>query len=112
MRRSIYIWMLAASVIGCSTEQKGEDHSAHSTPQAATPSSDNNGLMLTESQIRLANITTQKVSMQPVGQTQVLNGVLAVDEESSQVISTRIAGRLDRLFFKEPGRTIRQGEPL
>jgi len=50
--------------------------------------------------------------LKPVGQTQLINGVLAVDEESSQVISTRISGRLDRLFFKETGRTLRQGEPL
>ena len=112
MRHSIYIWIMAALVTACATEQKSEDHSAHATPPATTPSPGSNGLMLTESQIRLANITTEKVSMQPVGQTQLINGVLAVDEESSQVISTRISGRLDRLFFKEAGRTIRQGEPL
>ena len=102
--------ILGFFLAACSTE-KSEDHSAHTTP-AAKPSATENTLMLTDTQVRLANITTQKVSMKPVGQTQLLNGVLAVDEENSQVISTRISGRVEKLFFRETGRTVRQGEPL
>ena len=103
--------MLGFFLVACSTGQKGEDHSGHNATAAKHSASDNL-LMLTDTQIRLANITTQKVSMKPVGQTQLLNGALAVDEENSQVISTRISGRVEKLFFKETGRTVRQGEPL
>jgi Cu(I)/Ag(I) efflux system membrane fusion protein len=109
--RFCYLVTLGFWLAECSTGQKAEDHSAHTTP-AAKPSVSDNTLMLTDTQVRLANITTQKVSMKPVGQTQLLNGVLAVDEENSQVISTRISGRVEKLFFKETGRTVRQGEPL
>ncbi|HEX6889126.1 MAG TPA: efflux RND transporter periplasmic adaptor subunit [Chryseolinea sp.] len=112
MKYSIYIVILGFFLVACSTGPKGEDHSAHTAPASKAASSDNNALMLTDTQLRLANVTTQKVSKKPVGQTQLLNAVLAVDEENSQVISTRIAGRVEKLFFKETGRAVRQGEPL
>jgi Cu(I)/Ag(I) efflux system membrane fusion protein len=111
MRHSIYIVFLAVFLVACSGEQKSEDHSTHAALPQARPANANS-LMLTDSQVKLANITTQKVSMKPVGQTQLLNGVLAVDEENSQVISSRISGRIEKLYLKETGKPIRQGEHL
>lgn len=75
-------------------------------------SANNNDLMLNESQIRLANITTQKVTLQSIGQTVVINARLLVDQDYSEVITSRAAGRVERLFFKETGRTVKKGEPL
>lgn len=72
----------------------------------------NNDLMLSESQIKLANITTQKVSIQPVGQTVVVNARLVENEALTEVISSRAEGRIEKLFVKETGRTIQKGEPL
>jgi membrane fusion protein, copper/silver efflux system len=69
-------------------------------------------LMLSDSQIRLANITTEKVGKKAVGQSVVINGKLAVDEEQSEVISSRIAGRIEKLYVKETGQPIRKGQPL
>lgn len=71
-----------------------------------------NDLMLSDSQIKLANITTQKVSMQSVGQTVAINARLVENEELTEVISSRAAGRIEKLFVKETGRTIQKGEPL
>jgi Cu(I)/Ag(I) efflux system membrane fusion protein len=68
--------------------------------------------MLSQTQVRLGNITTQKVTSKAVGQTLAVNGVLAVDEDRSAVISSRVAGRIERLYIKETGRMVRQGEPL
>jgi Cu(I)/Ag(I) efflux system membrane fusion protein len=70
------------------------------------------GLMLTDSQIKLANITTQKVLVKPIGQTLVVNAKLKVDEEKTTIISSRTTGRIERLFIKETGRVVKQGEPL
>ncbi len=70
------------------------------------------GLMLSDSQIRLANITTQKAMTRQMGQTVVLNAKLAVDEERTEVISSRAAGRIERLYIKETGRAVRAGEPI
>jgi Cu(I)/Ag(I) efflux system membrane fusion protein len=73
---------------------------------------DDNSLMLTDSQIKLANITTQKVSVKPIGQTLVINATLKVDEENNHCISSRTTGRIEKLFIKETGRVVKQGEPL
>lgn len=72
----------------------------------------NNDLMLSETQMRLANVTTQKVSKKPVGQTLVIHARLTVNEEQSEVISSRAAGRVEKLHVKETGRSIKKGEPL
>lgn len=73
---------------------------------------DDNSLMLTDSQIKLANITTQKVSVKPIGQTLVVNARLKVDEDKTTITSSRTTGRIEKLFIKETGRLIKQGEPL
>jgi Cu(I)/Ag(I) efflux system membrane fusion protein len=72
----------------------------------------NDDLMLTDSQMKLANITTKQVTKNPVGQTVVINGQLAVNEQRTEVISSRTAGRIEKLFVKETGINIRQGQPL
>lgn len=71
-----------------------------------------NDLMLTDSQIKLANIVTAKAGKRPVGETVVINGTLAADQENSQVVSSRASGRIEKLFIKETGRQVRKGEPL
>lgn len=78
----------------------------------ASSDTESNDLMLTDSQIKLANVTTQKVSNQPIGQTIVVNGRLTVNEDLSEVVSSRAAGRIEKLYVKETGRTIQKGEPL
>lgn len=69
-------------------------------------------LMLTDSQIKLANITTQIVNKHSVGQTVAINGRLTVDEQKSEVTSSRAAGRIEKLFIKETGQPVRQGQAL
>lgn len=73
---------------------------------------ENNDLMLSDSQMKLANVTIQKVSKMPIGQTLVINARLTVNEEQSEVISSRAAGRIEKLYVKETGRTVQRGEPL
>lgn len=71
-----------------------------------------NDLMLSESQVKLANITTQKVSVKSIGQTLIVNARLVEHEELTEVISSRAAGRIEKLFIKETGRMVSAGEPL
>lgn len=71
-----------------------------------------NDLMLTDSQMKLANITTAPVNKKPVGQTAVINGQIKVDEQKSEVISSRAAGRIEKLSIKETGRSVKPGQPL
>jgi membrane fusion protein, copper/silver efflux system len=71
-----------------------------------------NDLMLSNSQIKLANITTERVTVKPVGQTILINGRLTADEQQTEVISSRAAGRIEKLYVRETGQTIRKGAPL
>ena len=128
--------------IACTKEQSKEPHAEHEHPASETytcpmhptvvsdkpgkcpvcgmdleksdksSSAGSNDLMLTDSQIKLANITTQKVSRKAIGQTVAINGRFAVNELNSEAISSRAAGRIEKLFIKETGQAVKQGEPL
>lgn len=101
------LWAMAILfLIGCS---EGGNKLAGSQ-QSVTPTSSD--LMLTDTQMRLANITTQKVSLQSIGQTIVINGRFVANEERTNVISSRATGRIEKLFIKETGRSVTKGEPL
>jgi Cu(I)/Ag(I) efflux system membrane fusion protein len=111
MKRLIIIITLA-SIWGCSKDNQDQhtthDHNATTTPDVAQPLH----LMLTDNQMRLGNITTAKVSRQPIGQTIVINGRLTENKDLSSVVSSRAAGRIEHLYVKETGRVIQKGEPL
>lgn len=80
--------------------------------KVAMPQGDSNDLMLTESQVRLANVTVQNASVRSVGQTLVINARLTENEDLTEVISSRSTGRIEKLFVKETGRMVKAGEPL
>lgn len=104
MNKSISIFSILLAV-ACSPVEQKKEHTTHAIPVS-------NKLMLNDTQIRLANITTQKVSYELIGQTSVINGKLITDENQSEVISSRAAGRIEKLFIKETGKQVRKGEPL
>jgi Cu(I)/Ag(I) efflux system membrane fusion protein len=69
-------------------------------------------IVLDESQIKLANIFTAPVVKKEMEIRTILNGRIVVNEEETEVISSRVQGRIERLFFKEVGQQVGQGEPL
>jgi len=78
-----------------------------------TPTEKNAGsIMLSNTQIQLGNITTRPVQMGQVGSNTILTGRLVVDQTQADLISSRAAGRIEKLYVKETGRPIRKGQPL
>jgi Cu(I)/Ag(I) efflux system membrane fusion protein len=69
-------------------------------------------IVLDESQIKLANISTAPVVKKEMEIKTILTGRIVVNEEETEVISSRVSGRIERLFFKEVGQQVGQGEPL
>lgn len=69
-------------------------------------------IMLSESQMQLANVRVQPVSSGSIGNSTILNARLAANEQLTDVISSRVAGRIERLYVKETGQPIRKGQVL
>ncbi len=69
-------------------------------------------IMLSDRQLKLGNITTQRVSAKRLDDTRVINGKVVVDENQSQVISSRVTGRIEKLYVKETGKEVVRGQPL
>ncbi|MBI1767146.1 MAG: efflux RND transporter periplasmic adaptor subunit [Bacteroidetes bacterium] len=69
-------------------------------------------IMLNESQIKLANITTTLTRFENMGENTILTGKLMVNEEQTEVVSSRVQGRIEKLYLKEIGQRVTQGQAL
>ena len=70
------------------------------------------GLTLSKNQIQLANVKTIKVGDGDFSRSKLLNGRLVSNPQSSAVVASKFAGRVDKLYFKEPGQKINAGQAL
>lgn len=75
-------------------------------------SSQSKDLTLSESQIALAHVTVDTVRNGDFSAYKTLNGRLATDPSQTEFISTRVAGRIEKLFVKETGVIVAKGQPL
>lgn len=71
-----------------------------------------NTIMLSDQQVQLGNIQVDTIGKAKLGNTTVLNATLTIDETKSTAISSRIAGRIDKLYFKNTGDYIKKGDRL
>ena len=70
------------------------------------------GIMLSDSQIKLANITTTLVRYEDINNTTNLTGKLTINEEQTELVSSRVSGRIEKLAIKEVGQHVSQGQVL
>lgn len=70
------------------------------------------GLKLSKEQEQLANIQTIKVAEGELGKVKTVNGRLVINENTRLKISSRVGGRIEKLFIKNPGETIKPGTLL
>ena len=69
-------------------------------------------LMLSESQMQLANIRTTKVGEGSFSTSKSLTGRLVTNPQSTELVSSRLPGRIERLYVKETGQQVSKGQPL
>jgi membrane fusion protein, copper/silver efflux system len=69
-------------------------------------------LMLTSTQERLANIRVQRMTSGSISNASQISARVAANEENRTTISSRAAGRIEKLHVKETGRLIAAGTPL
>lgn len=103
----VFVTLLVLLLIGCTKDRGANNHAAHQLLEERPGT-----IMLTNSQVRLANITTERVSLQSLDPTVVLNGRLVKNEDLTEIISSRVKGRIEKLFVKETGKAVGKGEPL
>ena len=69
-------------------------------------------LKLSDQQIQLGNIIVDSLKPKQMGQQLRFTGNLAVNQNNIQTLTSRSMGRIEKLYFKETGETIKKGEPV
>jgi Cu(I)/Ag(I) efflux system membrane fusion protein len=69
-------------------------------------------LQLSDQQIQLGNITVDTVRSGSIGSQTVLTATLNYDQTKTFSISSRVMGRIERLYFKNTGEYVRKGDKL
>ncbi len=69
-------------------------------------------IKLSDQQVQLGNIRVDTIGLSKIGSSMVVNATLAIDETKSTAVSSRIAGRIDKLYFKNTGDYIKKGDRL
>jgi membrane fusion protein, copper/silver efflux system len=82
-----------------------------------TPVKKNNGekkdeIQLSEQQINLGNIQTDTIRTGTIGDQLLLTATLNFDQMKTSSVSSRVMGRVEKLYFKNLGDYVRQGAPL
>lgn len=102
--------LMAASCTGKKNENKEEEHSRHNTVQPAKIETDM--ITLTKRDEQYANIMVDTVKIKAMGEYTTLLGTTSFDERKITVVTSRIRGRLDKLFVRNPQEMVSTGQPL
>lgn len=77
-----------------------------------TPDANDNSIHISDAEKQLANIKTEYVETQTLGNEKNLPATVMVNQNLSSTISSKISGRIERLFFKTIGEKINKGQVL
>lgn len=96
----------------CTNDKKGTDQEQHSGAHTVTNSSGKEILSLTDQDEKHANITIDTVRTKSMAEFSTALGTANFDQRKITVITSRIRGRLDKLFVRNPQQYINEGEPI
>lgn len=83
-------------------ERQDTDHAQHK----------GNFITIEKPQQALAAVKTDTVKFRTIISTSTILGTVAIDEEQVTVISSRVQGRIDKLYIKTSGEYFRKGNPV
>lgn len=69
-------------------------------------------LQLSDQQIQLGNIQTDTIRNGSIGDQLILTATLNFDQTKTSSVSSRVMGRVEKLYYKNPGDFVKQGSPL
>lgn len=99
-------------ITACTNDKKGSDQEQHSGAHTETDSSGKEILSLTDQDEKHANIRIDTVRSKSMAEFSTVLGTANFDQRKITVITSRIRGRLDKLFVKNPQQYIKEGEPI
>lgn len=82
------------------------------TPVKKTNGEKNDEIELSDQQIQLGNIYSDTIQDGTIGDKIVLTATLNFDQMKASSVSSRIMGRIEKLYFKNPGDYVKKGAPL
>ena len=69
-------------------------------------------ISLSDQQMQLGNIRVDTIIQAPFSNEKLRSATVVADERNVNTVSSKIAGRVDKLYFKNSGDYIRKGAPL
>lgn len=105
MKKLLYL-ILPALIISCSSNQTGEDSAAANTPEKIKGQ-----VILTQEQIAVSEIETEKLSKQNISETIKCTGTTEIPPENIATVSPAISGFVKDLNFLA-GEFVRKGDIL
>lgn len=82
------------------------------TPAKKSNSSVMDEIELSEQQVQLGNILTDTIRSSPIGDQVVLTATLNFDQLKENAVSSRVMGRVEKLYFKNIGDYVSKGARL
>lgn len=82
------------------------------TPMKRTAGEKEDEVLLSAQQIQLGNIKTDTIRNGSIGEQLVLTATLNFDQTKASSVSSRVMGRIEKLYFKNLGDYIKTGAPL
>ena len=101
------------SIAGCSGKEmdsKKQEHTSHTDTIQSTAEMDM--ITLSKRDEQYANIQTDTVRVKTMAEYTTLVGTTSFDERKITVVTSRIRGRLDKLFVRNPQQWVEAGQPL
>jgi membrane fusion protein, copper/silver efflux system len=84
----------------------------HTSTVSVSKDENTDGIKLSEQQIQLGNIHTDTIRNGTIGDRLVLTAILNFDQMKSTSVSSRVMGRVEKLYFKKSGDYVKKGAPL
>lgn len=108
MKKYLHIGLLAMVLAACNGSAKKEDSMAGMDMTMGQMNPD--AIMLTEQQMLLSNIQVDTVRSGVISDRTILTATLNIDQTKINTIPSRVMGRIEKLYFKNPGDYIHRGD--
>ncbi len=94
--------------------KKGSSETTGNTMNMVSPISDSsdNMIMISSRDEQYANIKVDTVRFKNMAEYTILSGTTNLDERRVTVITSRVRGRVDKVFVRNPQQSVAVGEPL